>query len=199
MSPHSLFNFCLTRSLRPPIHAGPGATVELNLITQSSDYYDVSVIAGVNVPASITPTVVDSTNTGGPYVSGNPGSSKPNVAGLGASSWSFSPPSNQYQWVTPPSGATVSCTANSQCASGQVCGLVEVNDVFSEVCGYLSGYWSTNRVCALNANAPYFGCATSFSDGGIQGTYGSFYQCGVTSGERCYLDQSVVKRMNGGY
>ncbi|KAG8872197.1 hypothetical protein FRB97_007890 [Tulasnella sp. 331] len=84
---------------------GPYGLAEFDLSVTGTDFYDVSIIAGVSVPISITPEVVDSTNvvSGNPYACGNPGSPSPDTATLGAASWAVTPPSNAYQWVTPPS------------------------------------------------------------------------------------------------
>lgn len=58
--------------LKTPSISGPGAVAELNLITNGVDYYDVSIIAGINVPVAITPQVINKVS-GDPYTSGNPG------------------------------------------------------------------------------------------------------------------------------
>lgn len=138
-----------------------------------------------------------------------PGSASPNQPGLGTPSWELTPPSSQYQWVTPPTGATpTACTTASQCPSDQTCGLVTTNAVISEVCGYLSGYWSANQVCILFVSAlcsshllmkfstafhsrqvcisspstTYLNCQTPVTSGSHTGTVGAMYGCDVTSG-----------------
>ncbi|KZP14442.1 hypothetical protein FIBSPDRAFT_896574 [Athelia psychrophila] len=115
--------------------AGPGALAEINFSKSGVDFYDISIIAGVSVPVSIAPTVVDSTNTqaSNPYACGNPGSASPSTVGLGSSSWSIAPPSISYQWVTPPSGSLTTCSSASSCPSGQTCGLVYTSGNFEEV------------------------------------------------------------------
>lgn len=56
---------------------GPYALAEFDLSNTGVDFYDVSIIAGVAVPVSITPQIVDSTNSNGnPYTCGNPGKKK---------------------------------------------------------------------------------------------------------------------------
>lgn len=56
------------------LSAGPSSTAEFNIQKNASDYYDISIIAGVAVPMSITPQTVDSSNTDGTaYTCGNPG------------------------------------------------------------------------------------------------------------------------------
>lgn len=88
---------------------GPYALAEFNLANTGVDFYDVSIIAGVAVPVSITPQLVDSTNSNAatPYTCGNPGSPTPLTSTLGSVSWSLSPPSISYQWVTPPNLASL--------------------------------------------------------------------------------------------
>jgi hypothetical protein len=56
---------------------GPYGLAEFNLATTGVDFYDVSIISGVAVPVSITPQIVDSSNTNpaSPYTCGNPGRS----------------------------------------------------------------------------------------------------------------------------
>lgn len=54
---------------------GPSALAEFTLSTAGIDYYDISIIGGVNVPVEISANLLDSTNTqsGAPYNCGNPG------------------------------------------------------------------------------------------------------------------------------
>ncbi|KZP30543.1 hypothetical protein FIBSPDRAFT_945897 [Athelia psychrophila] len=167
--------------------AGPNALAEVDFSKTNSDYYDISIIAGVNVPVSITPTIVDSTNTqaSNPYTCGNPGSASPATSGLGASAWSITPPSIDYQWVTPPSTALTTCSSASSCPSGQTCGLIYTSGNFEQVCGYLSGYWSAGSVCGTNGGTSYMNCDVALTNGPYTGTNAAFYGCGETSGS-CY-------------
>jgi len=63
------------------------------------DYYDVEIINGVNIPMSMGPTNTAAGGSNEPYTCGNPGSKHP-VTNVGSCSWEFSPPSNDYIWVT---------------------------------------------------------------------------------------------------
>ncbi|KAG9030595.1 hypothetical protein FRB95_003794 [Tulasnella sp. JGI-2019a] len=167
---------------------GPYGLAEFNLAQVGTDFYDVSIIAGVSVPISITPNTVDSTNVvaGNPYACGNPGSPNPDTATLGASSWGLTPPSNVYQWVTPPSLTSLTtCTSNSACPSGQTCGVIFQSSTFKEVCGYLSGYWSEGAICGFNSPTSLFNCAQSVTNGPYTTTISAFQGCGGTSGS-CY-------------
>ncbi|EJU00463.1 Osmotin thaumatin-like protein [Dacryopinax primogenitus] len=167
---------------------GPYALAEFNLAVTGSDFYDVSIISGVAVPVSITPEVVDSTNTvsGNPYTCGNPGSPNPDTSGLGVSSWNMAPPSSVYQWVTSPSlTSPQGCTSNTNCPSGQVCGVINQNGQLEEVCGYLSGYWSEGAICGSSIPTSLFNCAQSVTNGPYTTTISALQGCGGTSGS-CY-------------
>jgi hypothetical protein len=95
-----------------------------------TDYFDISLIAGVSISLQVSPDATQSTGASMPsspytcaslgritptidvlltsylfiYIIGNPQAS---ASGLGPSSWSFSPPPNfdstDYKWVTPSS------------------------------------------------------------------------------------------------
>ncbi|KAG9030602.1 hypothetical protein FRB95_003801 [Tulasnella sp. JGI-2019a] len=199
---------------------GPFPLTEFNLATNSSDFYDVSIIAGVAVPISITPTLVDSGNTKleNPYACGNPGSKTPGTATLGPSSWNFSPPSNSYQWVTPAgmnhltvsfaillSHATMifadwqndshsdmlrSCTKNTGSSTGH-CGVIFQAGSFKQVCGYLSGYWSENSVCGYNTATSLFNCDQNVPNGQLTTTINKFQGCAdSSSSDSCYSDNA---------
>ncbi|KAF7983396.1 hypothetical protein HWV62_22413 [Athelia sp. TMB] len=162
---------------------GPYALAEINLSKTGVDFYDISIIAGVSVPVSISPTVINSANTNpnNPYSCGNPGSPNPATTNLGAASWAITPPSIDYQWITPPSGSLTTCSSASNCPSGQTCGLYYTAGNFEQVCGYLSGYWSAGSVCGTNSGTSYMGCNQALTNGGYTGTNSAFYGCGDTS------------------
>ncbi|KAH8917690.1 hypothetical protein BT69DRAFT_1338887 [Atractiella rhizophila] len=128
-----------------------GSKAEITLVKKGADTYDVRGIhvdvgdPGVNVPISFTPSVITK-NANNPYECANMGGVTPST-GLGASSWKFSPPDDKYIWVSGGSGA--SCSASSQCPSGQYCGTVYTNGVLSRACGTLTGYWDASCSPAL--------------------------------------------------
>ncbi|KZP16615.1 hypothetical protein FIBSPDRAFT_934523 [Athelia psychrophila] len=167
------------------VAAGPYAIAEINLVVQGSDFYDVSAIAGASIPVSITPDNVNSASldASNPYTCGAPGSVKP-TTGMGASTWDFTAPSVEYQWVTPSSSSPATCTADSDC-SGESCGLVYTSGVFGLVCGALSGHWTAGGVCGINGGTTYMDCASALTNGAYTGTNSAFYGCGDTSGS-CY-------------
>lgn len=134
------------------VAAGPYAIAEINLVVKGSDYYDISAIAGASIPVSITPDNVNSASLDpkNPYTCGNPGSATPATSGMGAATWDFTPPSVEYQWVTPSSSNPATCKADSDC-SGESCGLVYTSGVFGLVCGALSGHWTAGGVSSLSS------------------------------------------------
>ena len=125
----------------------PCASLLLCRLSQSN-------IAGVNVPLAVSPQLTSASYSSSvPYTCGSPGSTTSPYP----SSWQFSPPSVYYNWVT--SGGA-SCTSNSNCGSGQICGLTNVPGRSPQQelqCGTSIGYWTANAVCAQNqdAGAPF--------------------------------------------
>lgn len=156
---------------------------------QESDFYDITGINGINVPMSIEPQGVarDAFN---PYTCGAPGITVDQISTggtIGACTWDFAPPSNNYIWVA--DGGT-NCTVNSDCnqASGEACGLSQANIIANsaqKTCGIFEGYWTANQVCGINTNytqAPYF-CTSSATNG----TFTNMYQCSGTGySQSCY-------------
>ena len=118
----------------------PCASLLLCRLSQSN-------IAGVNVPLAVSPQLTSASYSSSvPYTCGSPGSTTSPYP----SSWQFSPPSVYYNWVT--SGGA-SCTSNSNCGSGQICGLTNVPGRSPQQelqCGTSIGYWTANAVCAQN-------------------------------------------------
>lgn len=159
---------------------------------QESDFYDITGINGINIPMSIEPQGVtrDSSN---PYTCGAPGittdqsSTTLPVQTIGACTWDFAPPSNNYIWVA---NGGAPCATNNQCnqAGGEACGLSQANIVGNSAqttCGIFEGYWTANQVCGINSNysqAPYF-CTNPATNG----TFTNMYQCSGTGySESCY-------------
>ncbi|KAH8916046.1 hypothetical protein BT69DRAFT_1340606 [Atractiella rhizophila] len=156
-----------------------GGKAEITLVKKGVDFYDV---VGINVPIVFTPSVItrDGNN---PYQCANMGGVVPST-GLGSSSWKFSPPDHKYIWVSGGSGA--SCSASSQCPSGQYCGTVYKNGVLSRACGTLTGYWSANQGCVLQSSSSIFSCPNQINNGGIVSDIAHLQGCdGATSGS-CY-------------
>jgi|GEM_PF-2929104 len=137
----------------------PATQAEFTLNPTGTDFYDVEVINGFNIPISITPSATSQANN--PYFCGSPGAASPS-AGLGACSWQFAPPLVEYQWVTNGGSA---CAANSDCNGGNVCGLSfnpGNTPLLKKTCGKLLGYWTADQIC------------------GVQRDYGAPFNCSQT-------------------
>ncbi len=156
---------------------------------QESDFYDITGINGINIPMSIEPQGVsrDATN---PYTCGAPGitTDQASTGGtIGACSWEFTPPSNNYIWVA---NGGINCTLNSECneAGGEACGLSQASinsNSAQKTCGNFEGYWTANQVCGINtnySNAPY-----NCTNPATNGTFTNMYQCSGTGyNQSCY-------------
>ena len=161
------------------MYAGPGNSVEFTWSKTGTDYYDVSNIAGVNVPLSFGPLApVTPPSPAHPYTCGTPGATD----GSYPSSWAFTAPSVFHQWVP---GGGWACEADGECGEGEVCGLSHIVDReprWQLQCGSLIGYWTQNSACAMGVDAPNspFDCSAAVDvltrcNGGI----GSCYQPGA--------------------
>ena len=146
--------------------AQPATQAEFTFSLNGLDFYDVEVINGVNIPISITPNLSAPENNTNPYSCGSPGAAAQSSSSLlGACSWSFTPPSNDYIWVT--SGGSA-CTELSDCTSPSVCGLsfnAGNAQLFQKTCGTPLGYWTADQICTIDQNygAP-FNCAQAASN-----------------------------------
>ncbi|VVC74950.1 hypothetical protein AQUSIP_02240 [Aquicella siphonis] len=153
------------------------------------DTYDVTVINGVTVPVSMTP---DNGTWGGannPYVCGTPGRLTAQSP-LGACTWNFTPPSNDYVWVKYVSSPTA-CNSNIDCTSPDVCGLsynpsAAAGSQITKTCGAFLGYWTADAVCAKDPqhNAAPFTCTTP-----VQGslTFADLFGCSTGAlNQSCY-------------
>jgi hypothetical protein len=146
----------------------PATQAEFALSLSTVDSYDVEVINGVNVPIEMTPILSPSQRsaltkeTTNPYSCGNPGGATPMNSMLGACTWKFTPPSNDYNWVKNGGNA---CSLDSDCRSPSVCGMSfnpGKTPLLSKTCGNLLGYWTADQVCGIQPNygAP-FNCGQS--------------------------------------
>lgn len=153
---------------------GPATLAEFTLLTTQPDSYDVSVINGLNLAMSITPSLPQGTSK--PYDCGVPGSTrqvsysdglynsngvlaKPYTGGLAGASWTFNPPTSgnyYYQYVDGSTSHT--CTTDHDCTqyANTVCGLTYSNVGTSGpgnaqlTCGNPLGYWTQDQICAQN-------------------------------------------------
>ena len=161
------------------VYAGPANVVEWTWSKTGTDYYDVSNIAGVNVPLSFGPAPpTPPPSPSSPYTCGTPGSPSSPYP----SSWQFDPPTPFHLWTTPTGPP---CTSDLDCPSPLVCGLTNVPGLepqWSLQCGQRLGYWTANSACAAGVDVvgSPFDCtegvdALTRCGGGI----GSCYQPGA--------------------
>jgi len=148
------------------VFAGPINTAEFTFSKSGTDFYDVSIIAGLNVPMLFAPKLTTATySSDHPYQCGVPGATS-NSNGQWQSSWKFDAPSVYNNWV---SEGGDDCTSDSHCTNGDICGLSSVvgrTPQLKLTCGKSQGYWSANAVCAQDAEfgAP-FHCKQALEDG----------------------------------
>jgi len=161
----------------------PQTNAEFTLSAKGIDFYDVEVINGFNLPVAVYPQA-KSTNTN-PYFCGSPGSPIA-LTDTANCSWTFNIPSPYYNWVQAGGSA---CTSNSNCNSGQVCGVsnnVGQNPRFKLTCGILEGHWTANQICGICSTfgAP-FDCSTNLPPPNSGNTLRDLYGCagGIPS---CY-------------
>ena len=167
------------------VYSGPANTVELTMSKTGSDFYDLSNIAGVNVPLSLSPLLTSASYSPLlPYSCGSPGAS---VSAF-PSSWRFSPPSPYYVWVT--AGSGVPCLLDSDCGGQLSCGLSSLPGRVPQLqleCGTTIGYWSANAVCAAEptAAAP-FNCQEPLPAPNAGSTLDSLIRCSDALASSCY-------------
>lgn len=152
----------------------PATQAEFTVNNAGTDFYDVEVINGVNLPVSITPSV--SSTSDKPYWCGSPGAKRAS-AGLGDCSWDLKPPLSEYNWVE--NGGN-SCNSDNDCGAGTVCGL-SFNPGYQQLlqlkCGKLLGYWSANQICGVQRDygAPFY--CSDRPKGQESITYWNLYAC----------------------
>jgi hypothetical protein len=153
------------------VNTGPINTAEFTLSKSGTDFYDVSIIAGMNVPMLFAPKLTSATYSADvPYHCGVPGATS-NPNGQWQSTWKFDAPTQYNKWV---SEGGADCTPDEQCSvDGEICGLSSVvgrTPQLKLTCGQLQGYWSANAVCAQDADfgAP-FHCKQALADDNNKG------------------------------
>lgn len=164
----------------------PATQAEFTLQTDV-DFYDVEIINGISIPIQMNPSNTPHGGSGNPYFCGNPGSFNPDAT-LGKCSWDFSPPSEDYNWVTAGGNA---CQSTSQCSTG-ICG-ISFNpghaDLLQKTCGNSLGFWTADQICGITPTygAP-FNCNDQLPDNlrmynllGCTGGIGSCYADGAQS------------------
>lgn len=132
----------------------PATQAEFTFAKQSPDFYNLTVINGMNIPVSMA--AMDPPTTADPYRCGAPGS---NVARnqIAACNWTPVPPSNDYIWVKAGGKA---CTNDDVCTAPEKCGLSfnpGESSPMRKTCGKQLGYWTANQICAMQPSygAPF--------------------------------------------
>ena len=168
---------------------GPATRAEMTLQCTGTDFYDISLINGVNVGISMSPVppfapVAMDQN----YYCKAPGSPQPQGQNPGCP-WQFNPPDSTYVIVS--GGSATPCTATSDCTNGEVCGTAMVlvdghlpTDNLVVVCGAPVGFWTDDEICDWTAAISYKNC-TQGVPGGI-GTFSQMYGCDGPYAGSCY-------------
>jgi hypothetical protein len=175
-------------------NGGPNTRAEFTLSNTGDDFYDVTVINGLNIAVSISP----SSNFSGhvragddPYTCGSPGATTSITPGGANSTWDLQPPSEHYYWVLaggPP------CASIHDCDTGLTCGLsrnIGNATEFQLTCGVLLGHWTGDEVCGDDQQfgAP-FNCSQPVQHGPTPNSnMWTYYGCvdGIAS---CYSDNA---------
>ncbi len=168
---------------------GPVTLAEFTLGFTSRDFYDISIIDGINIPVSMAPTtrVRDADD---PYFCQEAGAVDDSETGLLGCSWSLDPTvpgfGDQSKLLTTVlAGSDLDCSDG--CPQGEVCGRqldIGTEDV-SEVCGRQIAWWTANELCGHTSQqfgAP-LDCAQAVPGQGIQG---NLYLCDGENENSCY-------------
>ena len=198
----------------------PATLAEFTLTNQSNfnnpigpDYYDVSIINGMNVGISMSPISGSyEANNSDPYFCQSPGSST-GSSQLPACNWTVNPSvsgtdySTLLRDVAPHSFGTscpdggspnylgyCNCSTDSDCSSqGLSCG-VAMNasaSQFTKVCGSPVGWWTADQLCGVSDNsssalAPLSCSSTITNHNGSTSTYRDLHLCTGVQNESCY-------------
>ena len=185
---------------------GPRSLAEFTLQPHANDYYDVSIINGINVPISMQPLRPTGhvwgkgVNVDPRYWCATPGATTlPSGSGLAACSWNFTAPSSvgaSNLLLVSRSASPAPCSSDADCSStaGHRCGLqMDVSSTggatpsLSKACGTPLGWWTADEVCAWTDAKPYgapFNCGQTTAQGG---SLTDLYACsGGVYGHSCY-------------
>lgn len=182
------------------------------------DAYDVTVINGANVPMSMYPTGGTLPTSGNPYTCGAAGYNQPvpisQPAGgtIGASSWALAThaPSVAYRYVVTSATTPTRCSVDTDCPSGQDCGLNYSSYSIGSsaapgsgylVCGAFAGWLTADQICGTNTSfttaidkngttVTNFQCPTGIV-GQLGGTMSNLYQCNGSYDKSCYSNGAV--------
>jgi hypothetical protein len=171
---------------------GPVTLAELTLVFDATDFYDISVINGVNVPVVMAPGTMAG-DPSDPYFCQSPGSPSKSGTGLPGCSWVFDPeivldgqPTDQSTLLRAVEPGGPACGPDGSCTSG-VCGRqLEIGTTdLAEICGAPLGWWTADEICVFTGNV--FGspvnCSQSVSG---QGQVTDLYGCDGFNANSCY-------------
>lgn len=175
----------------------PATLAEFTLSNQTSftttpgdDFYDISIINGINVGITMSPVSgTYSATSGNAYSCASAGSTTASSGGLSACTWTVTPTVSSTDYTTllrdvsptsftgdtcpaggsPNSLGYCACTADSGCtASSLVCGLAmnaSTGVQYTQVCGTGIGWWTADQLCgSTNGTSPALDpldCATN--------------------------------------
>ncbi|PIR19957.1 MAG: hypothetical protein COV45_08240 [Deltaproteobacteria bacterium CG11_big_fil_rev_8_21_14_0_20_47_16] len=204
----------------------PTTLAEFTLSNQSSftttpntDYYDISIINGINVGIKMAPVSGTYSAGASPYSCGIPGNTSA-VGQLSACSWTVSPTVSgtdrttllrdvyptSFTGSTCPDGGSpnslgyCTCTLDSQCSSsGLVCGLAQnaSSAQYTQVCGSAIGWWTADQLCGsvsgTSAALEPLGCSLTVTNSdGSSSTYTQLYECTGTQHQSCYTSGAAA-------
>lgn len=172
---------------------GPVTLAEFTFGFDSPDFYDISIINGVNIPVAMTPGT-STTSASDPYFCQTPGSPSKSGTGLLGCSWAFDPSKIVLNGQTTDQSTLLravepggpACGSGGTCASG-VCGrqLELGTNTLPEVCGTQIGWWTADEICVYTGNN--FGspvdCTTAVPG---QGQVTNLYGCDGFNANSCY-------------
>ncbi len=176
---------CSTPGVAP--FPGPLTTAEFTFAPAGPDYYDVTLINGMNVPVSIAPASVTKQQGTNAYFCQTPGSLNASSTGLQGCTWTLNPSSTQLPYMALVKSSGTACPTSGSCPSGQVCGLAPTfgTTTLTQTCGVQVGWWTPDEICAFTGNG--FGspinCSSTVSG---QGTVTDLYQCVGANATSCY-------------
>lgn len=164
---------------------GPVTLAELTLSPTGDDFYDVSMINGVNIPVAMGP-VGGAPDASDPYRCMTAGAAEASSTGLPGCSWSFDPGS-QAALLRAVSPGGAACQSDADCPSSQACGgaLDFASASVTTSCGTPIGWWTADELCTFTANAAGAPVACSAAVAG-QGTQVDLYQCTGANAASCY-------------
>lgn len=173
---------------------GPTSLAEFTLVDNGPDFYDVSLINGINVPIAM------SANAGAAY---RAAPSAPGDAywcgGAGAASASH-PRLTECTWrfdtsITGTDRRTVlrlvasggpACARDADCTAPTVCGtsLITGTTRVSQSCGRQIGWWTAHELCAATANT--YGTPLDCASAASAGTRANLFGCDGPVNQSCY-------------